>query len=681
MKQTAQIPALSMRASFTPSTVNAEKRTVEVVWTTGAPVLRGYYDRFWEELSLDPKHVRMDRLNNGAPFLADHDAYRVADTLGVVESAKVDGKRGTAVVRFPAEGIDPEADKVFRKIQDGIIQNVSVGYRIYKMEETVAGQDGIPVRKAIDWEPHEISAVAVGADDGAGFRSADESKTNVCEFINRGEAPHTERSKMNEEEIKRAAEEKAKAEAAEKQRKADLEAEAKRAAQAERERVLGIEHAVRACGLDDAFSKHHVEAGTKLEDVRKLALDAAVKRQEENPIDGTTRFEVTTDVADKFKQGAEAWILERTGALQEIQRAQKLDSYNAKLEMRGLGKVSSGAGEFRGATLSDLARRFLEMNHQRVRTFDPVKLFEAAYNYRSGYGTVSDFAVLLENILYKTLLAGYETMEDTWSRFCGTKEVKDFRPANFYRTGSFGVLPALNEHGEYENTAIPDGAKYSVSVGSYGDIIAITRQLIINDDMGALTEIALQRGRDARSTIEDKVFTLLSNGGAWLGPTQSDSQPFFHNNRLNVNAVASANTEAGWDADAQIMAAQKDVSGNKTLSLVPSVLLLPRARYLEAKKLNASTVKVGGSNSEPNMAQGAAQDIVWSPRLSGTRRYWFANPATNPAIVVGFLAGGGSAPTLSSEQAFRVDGVQMKTAMDFGVGFIDGKCAVTNAGL
>jgi hypothetical protein len=71
------VPPLSMRASLQPSSVNEDRRTVDVVWTTGARVLRGYYDRFWEELSLDPAHVRMDRLNGGAPFLSDHDGSRV----------------------------------------------------------------------------------------------------------------------------------------------------------------------------------------------------------------------------------------------------------------------------------------------------------------------------------------------------------------------------------------------------------------------------------------------------------------------------------------------------------------------------------------------------------------------------------------------------------------------------
>jgi hypothetical protein len=78
---TREIPKLTLRAAFEPSTLNEAKRTVDLVWTTGAPVLRGYYDRYFEELSLDPKHVRMGRLESGAaPLLNSHTAATASRT-------------------------------------------------------------------------------------------------------------------------------------------------------------------------------------------------------------------------------------------------------------------------------------------------------------------------------------------------------------------------------------------------------------------------------------------------------------------------------------------------------------------------------------------------------------------------------------------------------------------------
>lgn len=164
---------LKMRAAFRPGSINAEDRTVEVVFGSDKPV------RMWtweygpinEELSFDAAHVRMDRLNSGAPVLDNHDAYgSVLDTVvGVVERAWSDGKKGYAKLRFAKTD---KGDKVLEMARDGILQNVSVGYAVHKYSRTKASEEGkLDNYRAIDWEPHEISMVAVPADADAKLRS------------------------------------------------------------------------------------------------------------------------------------------------------------------------------------------------------------------------------------------------------------------------------------------------------------------------------------------------------------------------------------------------------------------------------------------------------------------------------------------------------------------------------
>src|SRR5689334_10925969 len=98
---TVDLPRLSRQATILPKTLNEVARTVDVVWTTGAAVLRGFFQQYWEKLSLDPKAVKMRRLNNGAPFLNAHNSYDAACVVGVVEagSAKLEASRGTATIR------------------------------------------------------------------------------------------------------------------------------------------------------------------------------------------------------------------------------------------------------------------------------------------------------------------------------------------------------------------------------------------------------------------------------------------------------------------------------------------------------------------------------------------------------------------------------------------------------
>lgn len=664
--ETRNVPALSMRGSFAPKSVDEDNRTVELVWTTGARVLRGYYERFFEELSLDPKHVRLERLNNGAPFLADHDGYSVARTLGVVESARLEKGRGVAVVRFAKAEDDPEADKVFRKIKDGIIQNVSVGYRIHKLEKVEESSGEIPVYRATDWEPFEISAVAMGADDGAGFRSAaDPKETNRCEFITRG-LPHEESRKMEKTEQELAAEK-----AAAEKRAAEIKAATEAGIKAERERVSGITSAVRAAKLGDDFAAKLIADDVALDKARAMVLDELAKGSEEIKTESHVR--ITDDGADRFARGATAWLLQKGGS-DVVKRA-------AKAGVEGFEKIEFDPGEFRGASIADLARMFLASKGIQVRGFDKVAIVKRAMQYRSpGMASTSDFPTILENVLHKTMLGAYAITPDTWRRFCKVGSVSDFRSHHRYRNGSFGTLDTLSEHGEYKSKSIPDAEKASVQVAAYGNMIALTRQVIVNDDMGAFTGLAERFGRSAALTIESKVYAMLGlNSG--LGPLQSDNEAFFHSNRKNVNATGSALTVAGLDADAVVMASQTDPSGNEILQLTPKVLLVPLSLGGTAKVLNGAQYDPDTANKlqKPNMVQNMFSDIVATGRLSGTRRYLFADPSTANAIEVSFLEGA-QGPALESQDGWRVDGTEWKVSLDFGVDFVDPRGAVTNAG-
>jgi len=189
---------LQMRAAFKPGTLDTEARTMEVVFGSDKPV-RMYtweYGAINEELSFDSAHVRMDRLNAGAPVLDNHDSYgSVLDTVvGVIEKAWSDGKKGYAKLRFAKT---EKAEKILEMARDGILQNVSVGYAVHKYMRTKATEkDKLDHYKAVDWEPYEISMVAVPADSDAKVRSlkmADENlKIEDLETRDMGEAMVTE---------------------------------------------------------------------------------------------------------------------------------------------------------------------------------------------------------------------------------------------------------------------------------------------------------------------------------------------------------------------------------------------------------------------------------------------------------------------------------------------------------
>ncbi len=145
--------------------------------------------------------------------------------------------------------------------------------------------------------------------------------------------------------------------------------------------------------------------------------------------------------------------------------------------------------------------------------------------------------------------------------------------------------------------------------------------------------------------------------------------------------AASALGVVGLDADRVLMASQTDVGGNDFLDLHPDVLLVPKALGGTARVINGAQYDPDAANKlqRPNAVAGLFSDIVDSARLSGTRRYLFANPSEAPVLEVVFLDGN-DMPYVESEDGFSVDGTRWKVRLDFGVGAIDYRGAVTNAG-
>lgn len=160
----AQMQQMSRFAVFQRESVDVEKRTVEVAFSSEEPVERWFGE---EVLSHAQGAVDLSRLNDGGAVLFNHDWD---DQIGVIERAWIDAdKRGRALVRF---GNGAKATEKFQDVQDGILRHISVGYSIVNFEEEVS--DDIRTFTATRWQPYEISFVTVPADPTVGVgRSAE----------------------------------------------------------------------------------------------------------------------------------------------------------------------------------------------------------------------------------------------------------------------------------------------------------------------------------------------------------------------------------------------------------------------------------------------------------------------------------------------------------------------------
>jgi hypothetical protein len=421
--------------------------------------------------------------------------------------------------------------------------------------------------------------------------------------------------------------------------------------------VAMFEPFIARAGMPELQTEVLVDQTLTMEQIQaKLLKKVGEGSEPANPQGHHVRVETVEDEADKRRGALVNALMVRAGTASKEVRA------------------SINANPFRGHKLLDVARASLQAKGVRTDGMDQMQVVAAAFTQSS-----SDFPVILENTMHKTLLGAYALAALTWNRFCATGTVSDFRAHNRYRVGSFGNLDSKNELGEFRTKAIPDGEKASIQAATKGNIINLSREAIINDDLGAFVGLSASLGRAAARTVESAVYALLAENSG-LGPTLNDGKSLFHADHGNISTAAAISMLA-LDADRVAMAQQMDISGNDYLDLRPSVLLVPIGLGGTAKSINNAMYDPDTANKlqKPNIVNGLFRDIVDSTRLSGTRRYLFADPMEAPVVEVAFLDGS-QEPYLEQEVGFTTDGTRYKVRLDYGVGAVDYRGAVTNAG-
>ncbi|WP_333710367.1 prohead protease/major capsid protein fusion protein [Malikia spinosa] len=617
-----ELPMQMRQAAFQPATLNEADRTVELVWTTGASVRRMDFwtgRAYYEELSLDPEHIDLTRLNNGAPLLNSHSASDLVDVIGVVERAWLEGNEGRAVVRIDAGEID-----VLRKVKDGILRNVSVGYAVrkYQIEE-----GDIPVYRAIDWEPMELSLVPIGADAGAGTRAA---QASPCEFITHRAAAQNPKEKIMPEITPAPA---------------DLDAIRAEAALAERARVSDIttlceRHAV--AHLRDGL----VNGGTTLDNARGAILEAVAARDAGGTAQRMPHVVTLVDETDTRREAVENAILHRATP--------------------GRVKLTDAGRQYRGLSLIEMGREMLEASGESTRGMDKLQLAQRALS-------TSDFPIILANVANKTLRAGYEAAPQTFKPFTKQTSAPDFKTIQRSAFGDAPTLKKVNEHGEFTVGTIGEG-KESYQLATYGRIVSITRQTIINDDLGAFADLPGKFGRAAADLESDIVWGIITANAA-----MNDTYALFHANHGNLAGTNAAIAVASLGLARAAMRKQTSIDGNP-INVSAAYLLVPAALELVAQQYTSADF-VSAKSSDINPFKGTLQ-VIAEPRLdtsSATAWYLASDPMQIDTIEYSYLEGN-EGVYIETRNGFEVDGLEIKARLDFAAKAIDHRGLFKNIG-
>lgn len=627
-----EMPLQTRQAAFQPATLNDAERTVELVWTTGASVRRMDYwtgRAYYEELSLDPAAVDLARLNGGAPLLNSHAACDIADVIGVVERAWLDGNEGRALVRFSARD---EVAPILADVKAGIIRNVSVGYSVdkYQIEE-----GDVPVYRAIAWTPMELSLVPIPADAGAGTRAADPVRTAPCEFITRADARPTKESTMTQATPAAPS-------------APDLDAIRAEAAILERTRVSEIGKLCDTHKLIDLRSKL-VDGGITLDAARSAILDAVAARD----AGGTAArlphgqsIQTLTDETDTRRAAIENAILHRAAP--------------------GQTKLTEEGRQYRTMSLLEMGRELLEKTGENTRGMDKLTLAQRAL-------ATSDFPIILANVANKTLRAGYEAAPQTFKPFTKQTSAPDFKTIQRSSFGDAPTLKKVNEHGEFTVGTIGEG-KESYQLATYGRIVSITRQTIINDDLGAFADLPSKFGVSAANLESDIVWGIITANAA-----MNDTVALFHANHGNLTGTGTVISVAALGVARALMRKQTSLDGNP-INVGAQYLIVPAALELLAQQYTSSQF-VSAKSADINPFAGTLQ-VLAEPRLdanSATAWYLAANPMQIDTIEYCYLEGN-EGVYIESRNGFEVDGLEIKARLDFAAKAIDWRGLYKNVG-
>lgn len=656
---TQLMPSQLRAAQIEPSTFNEAKRTVDVVFTTGAIVRRFDWIReryFDEELIVSEEAVDLSRMKAGASVLNTHGQWELDDVIGVVTDASIVGREGRASIRLSER---PELAGIVSDIQSGIIRHISAGYSIQRMEmvppESRTDGGTVWLYRATRWTPMEISFVPVPADAGSGTRSQPSQGGTPCEFITRA-AAHQPQEETMPQAIDQGGTQN-QAAATEDQTRAALAVQAAAPAAPAVDQTADL--LARTAQISELCARHGVahlapeliRSGADVGRASAAVLEALARNDAAagGHRNAAPRIETVRDQMQVRLAGIEQAIMHRI-------------SPTAQLDENGR--------QYRGMSLLEIGRDFLEAHNVNTRGMSRMDLAGQMLSYRSsGMHGTSDFSSLFANVASKRLRMAYEENPGTyraWAR--RAPNAPDFKAMNVVQLSGAPDLLQVNEAGEFKYGTISD-AGTSYGVVTYGRIVAMTRQAIVNDDLRAFDRLVTAFGF-AASRIENRLAYAQLVGATYDSTNSQSGAP----SALSETSLGTART---------MMRKIKGAQGEE-LNLTPAYLIVPAALEQTAYKLTSSNYVPAQQSAVNEFRTGGrtAVEPVVEPVLDATSATaWFAVASSSAVDTVEYCyLDGAEGPVVETKNGWEVDGVEMKCRLDFAAKAIDNKGLHKSAG-
>lgn len=621
--------SISKRAEEDGSESVPGNMVLEFPFSSESPYLRqSWFDDPWVEiLGHRDDEIDLSRLNDGAPVLLNHGASKTEESalrsIGKTVRAWVQDGRGYVEVKLSRRA---GMEGLLQDIQDEIVQNVSVGYQI--LERTlVSHKEGMPDEyRVTKWLPMEVTLCDIPADATVGLgRSIDINGDKEME--QRTDEAVVTQPAVDVDAIRSAA-------------KAD-------AVKQERQRASDIRVAVRSAGLDMSYADELIDGDVTVDAARAQVLEKLAARTESAPISSRADIFTTVDETETRRSLMTEAVLYRANP-------------NVKL--------SDGARQYAGLSMIDIAKECLDARGVKYRGMDRLQIVSRAFEGNS------DLPNVLANVANKSLRQAYEAAPRTFTPWARQTTAPDFKLMSKVSLSDAPALEKVTENGEFKRGAVTDG-KETYQLATYGKIIGLTRQAIINDDLSAFTRVPAMFATAAANLESDTVYGILTANAAL-----ADGVALFHAaTHLNYTSTGTVISIDSLGVAKKLMRLQKTPK-NVVMNLTPKFLIVPA--QIENVGWQYTTPEYNAATAATvNPFRGQLQLIV-EPRLdasSGTAWYMAADSNMVDTIEYCYLEGQNGV-YIETRQGFDVDGMEIKARLDFAAKAIDYRGLYKNVG-
>ena len=610
---------MTRTATTRPNSYDPGTRTVSAVIATASPVqrrdARGPFLEILTAETLDLSGA------NQLPVLDSHRTASVRDQIGRVRSIAVEGLEVTAQLEMSsAEDVAP----VLARIADGTVTGVSIGYRVAGWTETMTPQGR--AKTPTSWRITEVTLTSNPADPAARLRQQEESP--LPDPVIENPATPT-------------------AEELETQRRSD---------------IRGL---VRSAGLGAEIADQLVDQNADMNAAKAAIFDAMQTRQRSAPIIRTHQ-PANDDPAVIVDRQADALHVRMAGGEVKPEVRQYMGA--SLLDMAG-GEVKPEVRQYMGASLLDMARNSLARAGVSTRGLSPDETFT-----RAGEHTTSDFPTLVSNAMNKTALQSYQAAQSPLKTLGRQRSLSNFKSATSIRLGEMGRLEELSESGEITATSRAENGE-SMKLATYARGLNVSRQLLIDDDLGMLGDMTSAFGEAAAQTEADILVELITGN-----PNMSDGTPVFDASRGNIAAaglaLGSAGDQTAVESARLAMRGYKGLDGKTLINVQPKYLLVGPESESAAERLLAQIYPATVADVN---AFATKLSLLVEPRITDDRWMIFADPARLAAIQYGYLSSA-QGVQIERAQAWTTLGMKFRTWLDFGAGFLEARAAYLNEG-